>query len=204
MSSSTQYSVPVTMLKYRDMTGAAVEESESMLPCVDAGADPANRHREVQLTHADFAERIAREREAAVIEVEQKLRKEYEQKLLAAHAPIAAAIAQFDEERDKYYAKVEAEIVQLALSIAAKILHRESQVDPMLVAALVRIAMDNMREGSTVTIRVGFGKGESWRQYFAGVNNVSHIEVIEDPKLSDQDCLVETESALQISALRSS
>ncbi len=49
---------------------------------------------------------------------------------------------------------MEAEVVQLALAIAAKILHREAQVDPMLVAALVRMAMEKMREGSSVTVRV--------------------------------------------------
>jgi len=193
MSSSTPYSVPVKMLKYRDMRDATVEDNESPLAGIDASADEAVGRKEVQFTHAELAERIAREREAAAIEVEQKLRKEYEQKLLAARAPIATVIAQFEEERTKYYAKVEAEIVQLALSIAAKILHRESQVDPMLVAALVRIAMDNMREDSSVTIRVGFGKGEAWRQYFAGIKRVSRIEIIEDSKLGDQDCLVETE-----------
>ena len=193
MSSSTQYSVPVTMLKYRDMKGAAVDNDGSVLPCVDASADETAPRKEVQLTHAEFAERIAREREAAAIEVEQKIRKEYEQKLHATRAPIANAVAQFEDEKDKYYSKVEAEIVQLALSIAAKILHRESQVDPMLVAALVRIAMDNMREDSSITIRVGAGKGEAWRQYFAGTKRVSRLEVIEDSNLSDQDCFVETE-----------
>jgi len=62
---------------------------------------------------------------------------------------------------------VEAEIVQLALSIAAKILHREAQVDPMLVAALVRIAVEKMREGSGVTLRVSPKRVDSWRRYFA-------------------------------------
>ena len=57
-------------------------------------------------------------------------------------------IAGFEAERSDYYARVEAEIVQLALAIAAKILHREAQVDPMLVAALVRMAVEKMREGS--------------------------------------------------------
>jgi flagellar assembly protein FliH len=43
-------------------------------------------------------------------------------------------------QREQYFVRAEAEIVQLALAIAAKILHREAQVDPMLVATLVRMA----------------------------------------------------------------
>jgi flagellar assembly protein FliH len=125
--------------------------------------------------------------------MEQKLRVEYERKLLAARAPISAAVAKFDAERDKYFGRVEAEVVQLSLAIAAKILHREAQVDQMLVASLVRVAMENMREGSNVTIRVGPGKGESWKRYFASVTGATRVEVVEDAELNDQDCIAETE-----------
>ena len=61
--------------------------------------------------------------------------------------PIATTIEAFESQRDEYYARVEAEIVQLSLAIAAKILHREAQVDPMLVAALVRIAWKRCAKG---------------------------------------------------------
>ena len=70
-----------------------------------------------------------------------------------------------------YYARAEAEIVQLALAIAAKILHREAQVDPMLVAALVRMTLEKMREGSSVTVRVGAGRAKRWKEYFAAQPN---------------------------------
>ena len=57
----------------------------------------------------------------------------------------------------------------------------------------MRLAMDKMREGSSVTIRVGIGKGEAWRRYFAETASVSHVEVVEDTNLNDQDCQFETE-----------
>ena len=193
MSSSSANSVPVTMLRYRDMKGVMVGDIDALSGSADAGGDANGGRKDVHLTKEELAERIARERASAASEVEQKLRNEYEQKIDAARSPIAAAITDFAQERDQYYAKVEAEIVQLALAIAAKILHREAQVDPMLVAALVRIAIDNMREGSSVTIRVCPGKGDTWRAYFSGTSGVSRIDVIEDPKLIDSDCQVETE-----------
>jgi flagellar assembly protein FliH len=93
----------------------------------------------------------------------------------------------------EYFARVEAEVVKLALAIAAKILHREAQVDPMLVAALVRIAIEKMREGSRVTVRVSTDRSQQWRLYFAGLSNAVHVEIAEDPELSDHDCLLETE-----------
>jgi flagellar assembly protein FliH len=136
---------------------------------------------------------VEREKVAAALEVEQKLRKEYDLKLLAERAVVAELIAGFEEQRSDYYARVEAEVVQLALSIAAKILHRESQVDPMLVAALVRIAVEKMREGSAVTLRVSSNRVDSWRRYFAEFPNLSHVEVAEGANLSERDCIVETE-----------
>ena len=96
------------------------------------------------------------------------MRQDYEVKLQAGRTRINAAISGFDAQRTEYFARVEAEIVQLALAIAAKILHREAQVDPMLVATLVRIAVEKMREGSKVTIRVGTGTpAQQWKAYFA-------------------------------------
>ena len=113
-----------------------------------------------------LAARIKQERAEAVRETEERLRQELEQKLIAARAPIAAAIAGFTEQSNDYYARIEAEVVQLALAIAAKILHRESQVDPMLVATLVRMAIEKMREGSTVIVRVSTGRGARLESLF--------------------------------------
>jgi flagellar assembly protein FliH len=119
--------------------------------------------------------------------------REYEQKLEAERVPIAAAVSAFATQRDSYFARAEAEIVQLALAIAAKILHREAQVDPMLVATLVRMAVEKLREGSSVNLRVGVGEGARWKQCFAVQGKGACVQVIEDAELSDHDCLVETE-----------
>ena len=91
------------------------------------------------------------------------------------------SVSGFTGQRDDYFARVEAEIVQLALAIAAKILHREAQVDPMLVAALVRIAVEKLREGSSVTVRVGASEGSRWKQYFAS-------EVERDARAGGRGC----------------
>jgi flagellar assembly protein FliH len=193
MSSNAEFSIPVTTLQYREISTGALRDGEPLLGGMQNDLEFGARRKDLQLTHAEFAEQIARERAEAISEMEQKLRVEYERKLLAARAPIATAVAKFGEERDKYFGRVEAEIVQLSLAIAAKILHREAQVDQMLVASLVRVAMENMREGSNVTIRVGPSKGDSWERYFASVSGATRVEVVEDAELNDQDCMVETE-----------
>lgn len=193
MSSNAEYSIPVTTLHYRDMSGSVIHDGDPLLGGTQSDFEPGSPRKDAQLAGGELAERIARERAEAAAEVEQRLRAEYERKLLAARSSIASTITKFEGERDKYYSRVEAEIVQLSLAIAAKILHREAQVDAMLVASLVRLAMENMREGSSVTIRVQPSKGAAWKQYFSSFSGATRVEVVEDPALNDQDCILETE-----------
>jgi flagellar assembly protein FliH len=63
----------------------------------------------------------------------------------------------------------------------------------MLVAALVRIAVEKMREGSGVTLRVGPKHADNWRRYFAEFATMSHVVVEEDASLSERDCILGTE-----------
>jgi len=195
MSSSTEiesvFSLPITALEYRDIGDHLIVDGVKK-PSARFG-NGAKRKSQVEISEAELAERIQRERADASAQTELRLRQEYEAKLQAARAAITAAVAAFETQRVEYYARVEAEVVQLALAIAAKILHREAQVDPMLVAALVRITIEKMREGSSVTVRVAPGRARQWQQYFAGQPSVSRVEVAEDANLSDHDCLLETE-----------
>ena len=112
--------------------------------------------------------RESRRRAEAVAQMEQRLGNELEQKLQAAQVAIAKSIQEFAEQRNDYFTKVEAEIVQLALSIAAKILHREAQVDPMLVATLVRMAVERMRDQSSVTFVLRLEARPRGRNIFPG------------------------------------
>lgn len=198
MSSNVEFSgalnVPIAALQYRDIAGHALNDLGLHGDANGSAANGRSRRRaDVEMTEAEFAARIAKERAEASALAEQRVRQELEQKLVAARSAIAGTVREFEGQRNDYFARVEAEIVQLSLSIAAKILHREAQVDPMLVATLVRIAVEKMHEDSRVTVRVPSGFGASWTDYFAGQLKTAHVEVVEDPQLSSQDCILETE-----------
>ena len=196
MSSSAEhgsvFSLPISALEYRDMAGHLVPDG-AVRPGNLANIAGGRRRAEIDPVEDELAERITRERAEATHQAEQRLRQDYELKLQAERAPIAAALAAFEAQRTEYFTRVEAEVVQFALAIAAKILHREAQVDPMLVAALVRMTIEKMHEGSSVTVRVGAGRSKRWKEYFAGQPGVAHVEVTEDAELSDHDCVLETE-----------
>jgi flagellar assembly protein FliH len=190
MSSSTQleslFSLPITMMEYRDMAEHLISDG------VRSAKGGGGRHA-AENPEEELANQIQRAALEATRQTEERLRQEGETKLTAAHASITSAVAAFGAQRAEYFGRVEAEVVQLALAIAAKIIHREAQVDPMLVAALVKISIEKMREGSSVTVRVGTGLGKRWQDYFAQQPCAAQIEVVEDAALSDQDCFLETE-----------
>jgi flagellar biosynthesis/type III secretory pathway protein FliH len=138
-------------------------------------------------------ELLSRARAEAVTATETRLRAEFETKAKSEADKIRYSLELFREERRDYFSRVEAEVVQLALSIAAKILHRESQVDPMLVAALVRVTVEKLHDGSKVSVRVPKEDAEKWRAFFALPFNGSSVEVVEDTQLYAGDCILETE-----------
>ena len=103
---------------------------------------------------------------------------------------VADTLAQFENERIQYYSKVESELVQLALSIAAKILHREAQVDRMLLASLVRIALQKLQQSTNIILKVPVGETATWQKYF---QDISGLQVFEDELLQASDCILETD-----------
>lgn len=196
MSSNPEWNGPLAAsfaaLQYREIDGSALAGGAP--DPTDARSGNRSRHgAEIELTEAEFAARILRERSEAAAQAEQKLRQEYEQKLSVARDGLNRALAQFAEERNDYFARVESEVVQLSLSIASKILHREAQVDPMLVATLVRMAVERMRDDSTITVRVHPSRVAAWRRHFAADTAMAHVTLAEDPEVTEQDCIVETE-----------
>jgi flagellar biosynthesis/type III secretory pathway protein FliH len=185
---------PIKALIYLDMASPTAPANATRSTRGELSANEANYHRaQIELSQDELEDRITLERAAAILQIEQRLREEYELKLEAAAASIATAISSFEAERGEYYRRVETEIIQLTLAIVAKILHRETQVDPMLVATLVRMTIEKMREGSNVIVRVGRGRASDWKEYFSVHSKGVRPEVVEDPALAEHDCLLVTE-----------
>ena len=114
----------------------------------------------------------------------------FEEELARERSRVAALTLEFQKQRADYYSKVETELVHLALAIAAKILHREAQVDRMVVAGLVRVMLERLQQNSNVIVRVRPEDAPNWRRYFDGQANV---QVVEDATLEPKACLLETE-----------
>ena len=99
--------------------------------------------------------------------------------------------AQFQAERARYFGEVEGEVVRLALAIAARVLHRESKMDPMLLTASVRLALEKVSGETGTVLRVPVAAQEQWRVLF-GEGADRAADVVGDEKLGAGECVMET------------
>jgi flagellar biosynthesis/type III secretory pathway protein FliH len=119
--------------------------------------------------------------------------KTFAEQLARERASLAAAVAQFTRDRATYFQKVEAEVVQLALSIARKILHREAQLDPLLLAGIVRVALEKIDGATGVILRIHPQNASEWRRYLSTQLEPAELpEIIEDPAQPPDRCALET------------
>ncbi len=118
----------------------------------------------------------------------------FDQQLTAERAKIAEAVRNFAGATSEYYSRAEIELVHLALAIAAKVLHREAQVDRMLVAALVKVAVDKLQHGTSATVRVRPEEVADWNRYFEGnAGGEIRVEVKPDSSVAAHNCILETD-----------
>jgi flagellar biosynthesis/type III secretory pathway protein FliH len=141
----------------------------------------------------DVALREARSRELGREEGRTEASKNFELQLARERTMLTTAVGEFVHERAAYYQKVEAEVVRLALSIARKILHRESQVDPLVLAGIARVALEKIGGATRVTLLVHPQVSTAWRQYLALNMNPGELpEIVEDPALQPDRCKLQT------------
>jgi len=143
-----------------------------------------------RMSEQELAKLLANVRAEGVAEGELRARAAVDETLAQERQRLADMVAAFQKEQTEYYSKVEVELVHFALAIAARILHREAQVDRMVVAGLVKVMIDKLQKESKVTARVRPEEVGSWRHYF---HDNPNIQIVEDPSLEARDCILETE-----------
>lgn len=104
----------------------------------------------------------------------------------------AKLMESFDAQRKQYFETAEREVVQLALAVAARILRRESQMDPLLLSGAVRVALGQLSSTTQVRLRVPGADLELWRQTIAHLPNPNvKPAVTADGKMRPGECVLE-------------
>jgi flagellar assembly protein FliH len=117
-----------------------------------------------------------------------------EQQIAKLREEITKAVQDFAAAREVYFQRVEQEVVRLTLSIARKILHREAQVDPLLLTGILRVALDKIGSSTNTRLHANPADVNVWRDYFKHTHeNFPVPELIGDPEIQPGRCILETE-----------
>ena len=157
-------------------------------------------------TRAEFDKRLAEETRKAFEAGREKGRTEGRQLEREAQAAATAAAGElrkhqaaellesFAQERDRYLHRVEHEVVQLSLAVAARILRREAQMDPLLLTGAVRVALGQLAGSTKVRLRVPAADLDLWTEAMALLPNLAlKPVVIAGDAMRLGDCVIETE-----------
>jgi flagellar assembly protein FliH len=130
-------------------------------------AENERRHREaLGAAHEKAAEELA----IALQTQKERLEQEYA-------IAVREAIAAFQESQRQYFAEAEAAVVRLALSIAARVLHREAQMDPLLLRGAVRVALEDAQQNATCVLEVSRENGEAWVRWLSDAGAIARVEI---------------------------
>ena len=184
--------------------GEWAESGESAANPAEAQTGPNGAHEAQQRAELDqrLSEETRRSFEAGRERGVQEGRQAERQAQAAAHAneeqqrirQAAELLEGFAKERDRYLLAVEHEVVKLALAVAARILRREAQMDPLLLTGAVRVALGQLSASTQVRMRVPPSDLNLWTEAIALLPNLGvkpEVAVGEGMRLGD--CVSETE-----------
>jgi flagellar assembly protein FliH len=105
---------------------------------------------------------------------------------------VAQTLEELGGLRQTLIHETEREMVQLALTLARRVVHREVSLDPELAAALAHVALERLGTNAPATIRLNpedytivAQDGARW--------GAATVTVVPDPSISRGGCLVESE-----------
>ncbi len=95
--------------------------------------------------------------------------------------------------RQQMIHETERQMVQLALAIARRIVHREVSIDQDLLVAMARVALERLGESAQVTVRLSPEDFEATSAVRAAEWTGTHVTVVADARVGRGGCRVESE-----------
>jgi flagellar assembly protein FliH len=186
----------VSRLEFQSVDQAVVEVIAPAKSEVETDEMEARLKAEMAALDVQSQMQISSRIDAARSEAREEARREWEQeleeKIATEREGVLRSCEQFGRERARYFAGVEVEVVRLALAIAARVLHREAKLDPLLLSAAVRVALEKVAEDSATVLRVPAAEADLWRGVFSAQAFESSVQVVGDERLGAGECVLDT------------
>ena len=116
-----------------------------------------------------------------------------QQRLHGERETLSRFVLQFEQEKRRYFSDVEQEVIKLSLAIAERVLRRESEMDPTLLAGAARVALEQVADSSEAVLRVSVGEVDRWTQTF-GPAAAKGMTIEADEALTQGECVLKTRS----------
>jgi flagellar assembly protein FliH len=156
----------------------------------EGAARPEN---DIDQLHAEMQTQLQRARAEGERAGELRARTAFEESLRTERRKVQQTLEDFEQERQSYFLRVETEVVQLSLSIARKVLHREAQVDKSLLAGIVRVSLGQLADSTDVVLRVHPSQEQVWNSFFSASDLIPAPRVIADASVPDDRCVISTQ-----------
>lgn len=188
---------PFVPIDVDEMSGREVETEEA-----EASPEPLVNEAALDQLRVEYERKLAEETRRALEtgrELGRQTEREAQSQALreigeARKRQAVDLLSGFAEARNQYLQSVEQEVVKLAMAIAARILRREAQMDPLLLTGAVRVALGQLSETTQVKLRVPEQDLALWQEAIALLPNLNlRPTVIGNAEMRLGDCTIETE-----------
>lgn len=171
-----------------------LQDKESQEEVARLTAQICDLEQRIEEREASFHRRLADETASAFERGRAELETDRAAAITKTGLSIERALAEFVLAREGYLAQVEQEVVRLALSIAARILHRECQMDPLLLTGAVRVALGQLSDTTEVRLRIPTAQLQLWGEM---IQLMPHLplrpQLTPDDALEAGECVLETQ-----------
>ena len=111
---------------------------------------------------------------------------------------IAAFIGHIETEREAAWTAMEPQIISMVFELAKHVIKQEVEVSRDVALSVTRNALRRVVEGGTLRIRVNAEDLQTVRgnreELLTLVDNIRHVEIIEDRRVGVGGCIVETDA----------
>jgi flagellar assembly protein FliH len=195
LSSNTQYEA-IQEFVYQIIPGQSGKPGAAAADqqIFEQGAQPDQNHASPpNITEIELKKREAAAYEQGVAAGRASVQAEAARAIGEARDFVTETLKNFEQERKVYYRRIEGDIVDLALAVARKVLHREAQVDRVVLAGVVRVALEKIAGTSQVTLHVHPTAVQVWQNYMAEQTIFATIpSVVEDGSLRPDQLVLKT------------
>jgi flagellar assembly protein FliH len=109
---------------------------------------------------------------------------------------LTETLQELTELRSRMIHATERQMVGLALAVARRVVHREVSLDPDLLVAMARVALDRLGESAQITVRLNPDDYQITGASRIAQMTASNVTVVADGRIPRGGCRVESEMGI--------